>query len=80
VEVLAESEVDESGQIIEVESYVPAETGEGLVRIGDTEYVQDLEEKALDRRFAELVGTEAIARYRYVPVVDSKANLLPVGE
>lgn len=66
MEVLAESEVDESGQVVYMEQYVPAETGEGLVHVGDNEYVQDLEGKALDQRFAELVGTQPIARYRYV--------------
>lgn len=66
VEVLAESVIDEKGDIVEVEPYIPAETGEELQRIGNKKYVRELEEAALDKRFQDLVGNNVIARYGYV--------------
>jgi hypothetical protein len=66
VEVLAESHVNEKGEIIEMAPYIPAETGKGLQRIGGKEFVQELEEEALEERFGLIVAKPTITRYRYV--------------
>jgi hypothetical protein len=66
VEVLAESVVNEDGQIIEEAPYVPATSGEGLTRIGGKEFVEERKEEALAARFAQLVLKPSLTRYGYV--------------
>jgi hypothetical protein len=66
LEVLAESRVNEKGEIIEEVAYEPAENAARLRKVGGPLWVKQKEEERLAQRFEQLVGRPSIARYTYV--------------